>query len=685
MSSVFTLEFSTGQVQYYCRNRGSLLTSSPSSSSYRICEGGGYSSSVFIFPEDGQPQHWVMKDSNDKWMYIQMCETSGCSGISETQPWMNMNPTSPSILKTHVYTSHELQQKIPSFPVSIIATLLSQNHFYTAAISLLPLSYQKSLYLYMSGSWSDSLSSSSLSSDILSSDLKSILSRLLTQTETPYKPILSSPHCLHFPLLCTIINSRGGSELLTKPINDIGLPDYSRLHYSKIIGKAIEGGDEETEICGLLNNALNYKLTFHNLLEISKTRDQLLKDLGLLKSKSLGNYKCLPVLSLALCYHGLNDKSLIAEISSTIKSTFSVLDDIPPTTTTTTTKRDYKRNYVKIGIISSHLKTSSVCKALCPTLKRLATSDVWVTGIVSGKYDEHVVSSFNSSIILTGDFENDVEVILEEEFDVVLYTDVNMSPYTYLLSFTRLAPVQCTFWGHHGTSGNSVIDYYLLGSKLELGLEIGSSKYVEQIVKFGSGVGVYLDPTDFMIDVEEDDEVDDFLNQLPRDSNLYIIPQTSLKLHPKFDSFLKSLLSKDPKAIIICLADIGRSIYVSNFRSRLNSERILFLPNMNRKRLAYLEKRVGVALDTFPIGGGITTFEMLMNGVCVVGYSEMSVIQTTNSVVESEFVAEGVEEYADMAINVRRRVDGGERCEGVWEGEEVVEEYREFFRRVGGG
>ena len=39
--------------------------------------------------------------------------------------------------------------------------------------------------------------------------------------------------------------------------------------------------------------------------------------------------------------------------------------------------------------------------------------------------------------------------------------DVGMEPFSYYLSFARLAPVQVVWWGHPDTTPSNQIDYFL--------------------------------------------------------------------------------------------------------------------------------------------------------------------------------------------------------------------------------
>ncbi len=51
--------------------------------------------------------------------------------------------------------------------------------------------------------------------------------------------------------------------------------------------------------------------------------------------------------------------------------------------------------------------------------------------------------------------------IAAEKLDILFYTDLGLEPWTYFLSFARLARVQCTGGGHPVTSGVPNMDYYI--------------------------------------------------------------------------------------------------------------------------------------------------------------------------------------------------------------------------------
>ena len=75
------------------------------------------------------------------------------------------------------------------------------------------------------------------------------------------------------------------------------------------------------------------------------------------------------------------------------------------------------------------------------------------------------------------------EILLDAGFDIIVYTDIGMEPFSYALSFSRIASVQLAFWGHPTSSGvPDSIDYYLLMDAAESDLN-ATNRYSEQLVR----------------------------------------------------------------------------------------------------------------------------------------------------------------------------------------------------------
>ena len=54
-----------------------------------------------------------------------------------------------------------------------------------------------------------------------------------------------------------------------------------------------------------------------------------------------------------------------------------------------------------------------------------------------------------------------VPLVMESQFDMVIYPEIGMSPCIYFLAMQRLAPIQMVLMGHPETTGMTTIDYYV--------------------------------------------------------------------------------------------------------------------------------------------------------------------------------------------------------------------------------
>ena len=118
-----------------------------------------------------------------------------------------------------------------------------------------------------------------------------------------------------------------------------------------------------------------------------------------------------------------------------------------------------------------------------------------------------------------------------------------MSPTTYFLAFSRLAPVQIVSWGHPETTGIDTIDYFLSSTLLETNLKV--KKYSERLICLSQFPLYYKPPENLGLIKKRSD-----LN-LPEKNRLYGCPQSLFKLHPDFDAILAKILLRDPKANIV--------------------------------------------------------------------------------------------------------------------------------------
>ena len=82
--------------------------------------------------------------------------------------------------------------------------------------------------------------------------------------------------------------------------------------------------------------------------------------------------------------------------------------------------------------------------------------------------------------------------ISELGLDILIYADIGMDPFSYYLSFSRLAPIQCVFWGHPVTSGVDTLDFYISSDIAEPCA--AQEHYTERLVRLGGVQTCYHRP-----------------------------------------------------------------------------------------------------------------------------------------------------------------------------------------------
>lgn len=279
--------------------------------------------------------------------------------------------------------------------------------------------------------------------------------------------------------------------------------------------------------------------------------------------------------------------------------------------------------------------------------------------------------------------------VASENIDILYFTDIGMEPLTYLLAFSRLAPIQCATWGHPVTTGIPTIDYFISSKDLEL--TDGDNHYSEKLVALNSSPVYYYRPEKLQAEVTRADF------SLPEEAHLYVCPQTLFKLHPDFDLALASILNRDPLANIVLIRSLHQN-WVDSLVNRFKltmpevAHRIIFVPQQSYTRFLGLLSVSNVMLDTFYFGGGNTTYEALSVGTPVVTlptgllkgrityaiYKRMGMMSC---------VANSVEDYVNIALHIGMdddyrmavRADIASRSDSIYEDMDFVKELEQFF------
>ncbi len=200
--------------------------------------------------------------------------------------------------------------------------------------------------------------------------------------------------------------------------------------------------------------------------------------------------------------------------------------------------------------------------------------------------------------------------------DMLIYTDVAMHPFPWLLAFSRLAPVQAILVGHPATSGIPALDWFV--SNAHQDLPGAQSHYSEKLVRLPR-IAVYVEqptpPTQALSRAQLG---------MDEDTRYYLCPMMLQKIHPDFDWALAEILRRDPAAEIMLFADRARPLWQRQLEARFahtvpeSARRITFRPFAARDEFMSLLLASDAVLDTFHFSGGVTSYIALSLGVPVI-------------------------------------------------------------------
>ena len=339
------------------------------------------------------------------------------------------------------------------------------------------------------------------------------------------------------------------------------------------------------------------------------------------------------------------------------------------------TRRQESSSPLRIGFASAYLSDHSIGKMLGELVFRLASIDdfeVYVFHISDdddNNKNDHVRSVIDAQAkpavaIDRTDLEAARSAIAKAHLDVLVYPDVGMEPWSFFLAFSRLARVQCVWWGHPVTTGLSSIDFFI---SLDTEMENAHDSYSEQLLRLDHvnvAPFVSVDLRAELITTNDLKPLDTLLGTIDTDDpHVYLVLGRLFKLHPNFDSILLDILRRDEHAVLALIAEPQKPLVATfwrRFRAAAGPDADLLLP-----RLRFLDywhyiqalASATVVLDTYPYGGCLTALDAISNGVPFVtlpgpferGRFAMSIYRQMNY---TDLVASNPAHFVDIAISL---------------------------------
>lgn len=273
------------------------------------------------------------------------------------------------------------------------------------------------------------------------------------------------------------------------------------------------------------------------------------------------------------------------------------------------------------------------------------------------------------------------------ELDCLYFTDIGMEPLSYFLSYSRLAPIQCTTWGHPVTTGIPAMDYFISSRRIEPA--DADAAYSETLVRLDDFSHTIPNPAKG-IDLDGSGGGDQVL----------ACPQSLFKFHPDFDPILERIMAENPSARLDIIAG-SRDNWTQLLRARLEQTvpagegRIRFQDRMGRDDYLRFLGNADVVLDTIPFCGGVTSMESLAVGTPVVTLPGAFARGRLTSGIYRQMgyqdcIAKDGDDYAalvskllkepDFAADARRQIRAG--ADRIFHPVDAVRQHAKFFARA---
>lgn len=313
-----------------------------------------------------------------------------------------------------------------------------------------------------------------------------------------------------------------------------------------------------------------------------------------------------------LCYQGLNDRDLQIKLARLYRKVYAPTHRTAPMPAVS--------GKIRIGFISAFFTDHTIGHLNQGIVAGLDRNRFEIFVFSVGRHDDAVARSIAACADHYHAFgerrlQEAESVIAQCGLHVLFYTDIGMEPFTYFLAFSRLAPVQCTTWGHPVTTGIDTIDYYI--SSVHQEPDGADAHYSERLVRLQT-LPAYFYRAKAPMQVRDRASFG-----LSDSSRLYVCPQSLFKFHPDFDQLIGGILAADPLAELL-IPEGHRPNWTEALRRRFSQTlaegvaRVRWIPRQGYDDYLQLMLQCDVMLDPLHFGGGKTTLDALSLGVPVV-------------------------------------------------------------------
>ena len=442
--------------------------------------------------------------------------------------------------------------------------------------------------------------------------------------------------------------------------------------------------DMRTEILGDVVAASNESIDQYRA-HVSETLDRYKQEKLTIDASQLHLYGAPP--QNILTYQGRDDKPLREKYSELFAPLISPLEPNRPS------------GKPKIGVVVTSGHEGVFGRCLGDMLNQIGPRNLDIT-IVSSFAGRNILRHLYPHwsiefMVLPDRIDHAAEMLLKQQFHLLLYWEVGTDSTNYFLPFFRPCITQSTTWGWPVTTGNRRIDDFVSAACLEK--PDAQEHYVENLVRLG-GVPTYYKRPNVPKPLKTRRELG-----IKEQDHLYFCPQNIRKIHPDFDPVLAEILRRDPLGQVLLIGDEQPTIselLKRRFRQTMPDvvDRVFILSRLPVEIYLNVLALSEVNLDTFYYGGGANTvFDTFATGTPMVtmpgafhrsrfaaGLFEMVDIPSTITKTHEEYITLAV----DIANSPDRRhdlhVDILAKGEAVLENQAAVRAWEQYFLEAAG-
>lgn len=276
---------------------------------------------------------------------------------------------------------------------------------------------------------------------------------------------------------------------------------------------------------------------------------------------------------------------------------------------------------IRVGYLTHYFHAYSGTLWLTGWLRHANPNDFEIYCYYTGNQPDSTTEEFRqfSTVFhhLPGSLEAIAQQVLADQLHILVFPEIGMDAQTVQLAALRLAPVQCTAWGHPVTSGLTTIDYYLSSEAMEP--DNGDQHYTETLIRLPRLGIAYPRPVVPPLTKSRADF------GLREGAIAYFCGQAPFKYLPQHDHLLVEIAQQLPDAQFVFLrAEVLLPRWQRAFASAgLQAENhCVFLPTLARADYLMLNQLCDGFLDTIGFTGGNTTFDAIACGLPVITYPQ---------------------------------------------------------------